>query len=362
MIMRTVQITVLSALVLLLVGCGKNEKSSGERAETLERAETFKIQAAGATFPYPLYSKMFAQYERETGVQVNYQSIGSGGGVRQISAKTVDFGASDRYLTDDKLADIEGDILHIPTCLGAVVATYNLPGDPQLKLTGEVLAKIFMGEITQWDNQEIAALNADVDLPSQKITVVHRSDGSGTTFIFTDYLSKVSQAWADSVGYGKSVKWPRGMGAKGNDGVAGNVKKINGGIGYCELAYSIENNMPRAHVKNASGNFIQPDVASISAAAQDEIPEDTRITLTNTGAEQGYPISSFTWLMVYKEMNDGSRSRAKAEAVVSAIEWMLTKGQKYTDPLNYAPLSEKAQEKALAQLRKVEYDGETLLK
>lgn len=320
------------------------------------------LVGAGATFPYPLYSKMFSVYNQLNGVEVNYQAIGSGGGVKQLTAKTVDFGASDKFLSDKKMAKIGAPVLHMPTALGAVVVTYNLPGAPELNLNGEVVAEIFMGKIKKWNDAKIAALNPGVKLPKKRIVVVRRSDGSGTTFIFSDFLSKVSSAWKEKVGAGKSLKWPTGMGAKGNDGVAAMVKKMPGAIGYCELAYSIQNKMPSASIQNKSGNFIKPAVPSISAAAAGAIPEDTRITLTNTDAPQGYPIASFTWLLLYKDMNYKGRTKEQAKAVVDMVKWMLTDGQKYAEPLDYAPLSEGAKTRALAQLKKVGYNGEALLK
>ncbi len=325
-------------------------------------AGDIELLGAGATFPFPLYSKMFSVYHNQYGTKVNYQSIGSGGGVRQITAKTVDFGASDKFLSDKKMEPINGDLVHIPTCLGAVVISYNLPGKPTLKLTSDVVSDIFLGKIKKWNDKAIAALNPGVKLPKKPIIVVRRSDGSGTTAIFTDYLSKVSKEWKDKVGAGKSVKWPTGIGAKGNEGVAGNIKNMPGAIGYCELAYSIRNNMPSALLKNKSGNFIKPELATISAAAAGEIPDDTRITLTNSDAKNGYPIAGFTWLLLYTEQNYGKRDSAKAEELVKMVKWMLTDGQKYAEPLDYAPLSKGAQAKALKQLEKVLYNGKKLVK
>lgn len=324
-------------------------------------AGDIELLGAGATFPFPLYSKMFSVYNNQYGTKVNYQSIGSGGGVRQITAKTVDFGASDKFLSDEKLAPIDGDLVHIPTCLGAVVVSYNLPGSPQLKLSSEVISDIFMGKIKKWNDPKIQQLNEGVKLPKKNIIVVRRSDGSGTTAIFTDYLSKVSSEWKEKVGAGKSVKWPTGIGAKGNEGVAGNIKNMPGAIGYCELAYSIRNNMPAALIKNKAGNYIKPNLETISAAAAGEIPDDTRITLTNSDAENGYPISGFTWLLLYVEQNYANRDLAKSEELVKMVKWMLTDGQKYAEPLDYAPLSEGAQAKALKQLEKVVFDGKKLM-
>lgn len=320
-----------------------------------------ELLGAGATFPYPLYSKMFDVYNKQTGVKVNYQSIGSGGGIRQLESKTVDFGATDAYMSDKKLQEMDADVLHVPMCLGAVVVTYNLPGNPELKLSADVLADIFLGSIKKWNDPRIAKLNESVKLPKTKIMVVHRSDGSGTTFIFTDYLSKVSTSWKDKVGKGKSVKWPTGLGAKGNEGVSGLVKQTKGTIGYCELAYALHNDMPSARIKNSSGNFIVPEIESISQAANVEIPADTRVTLTDTDAEQGYPLSSFTWIVLYKEQNYNKRKREKAAAVVELLDWMIHGGQQYAAPLDYAPLPEAAVKRAEDVLQSITYEGKTLL-
>ncbi len=321
-----------------------------------------ELTGAGATFPYPLYSKMFNEYHKLTGTKVNYQAIGSGGGIRQLRAKTVDFGASDAFVNDEGLKKFASPIVHIPMTAGAVVVAYNLPGNPQLKLTPEVLADIFLGKIKKWNDKRIAELNKNVQLPSLPIMVAHRSDGSGTTFIFTDYLSKVSKEWKEKVGKGKSVNWPVGLGGKGNQGVAGLVKNMPGSIGYVELAYAIQNNMPYATLKNKAGNFVKPSLESVSKAANIDLPDDMRVSLTNTGASYGYPISGFTWILVYQNLEDGKLSEEKAKELVNLLKWMLTEGQKYCEPLHYAPLSETAKKKALAILKKVKYRGKALLK
>lgn len=348
-------------VALLLTGCGKKEKSAAQEATKPSSSNSIELIGAGATFPFPLYSKMFSVYSNMYNTKVNYQSIGSGGGIRQITAKTVDFGASDKFLTDDKLSAIDGKLLHIPTCLGAVVVSYNIPNNPTIKLSPEVLTNIYLGKITKWDDPKIAEINSGISLPKLPIIVVRRSDGSGTTGIFTDYLSKVSSEWKEKVGSGKSVKWPVGIGAKGNEGVAGNIKNMPGAIGYCELAYALRNDMPQALIQNKAGNFIQPKIESISAAAQGEIPSDTRVTLTNTDAPEGYPIAGFTWLLVYEEQNYNNRPLAKVKEMVKLFNWMLTSGQQYAEPLDYAPLPKTAQEKALAQLKKITYDGKPVL-
>lgn len=316
-----------------------------------------ELLGAGATFPYPLYSKMFDVYHNQYSVQINYQSIGSGGGIRQLEAKTVDFGATDAFMTEEELGKNPAEIVHIPACLGAVVVTYNLPGDPQLKMTPAILADIFLGKITSWNDARITAINSGVKLPNTKIMVVHRSDGSGTSFIFTNYLRKISKEWSEKVGEGKSVKWPTGLGAKGNEGVSGLVKQIKGSIGYCELAYALHNQMPTALLKNKSGNFIKPTIESISAAAATEIPAHTRTSVTDTDAKQGYPISSFTWLILYKEQNYAGRTKQKAQSLVDLLWWMIHDGQKYAQPLDYAPLAPATVQKAEVLLKSITFDG-----
>ncbi len=316
-----------------------------------------EILGAGATFPYPLYSKMFDVYYREYGIKVNYQSIGSGGGQRQLINKTVDFGASDGFMTDEQLSKIKEEILHIPTCLGAVVITYNLPQINDLRFTPEIIADIYLGKITKWNDPKIKAVNPDVKLPETDIIVVHRSDGSGTTFIFTDYLSKVSNEWKEKVGRDTSVNWPLGLGGKGNEGVSGLVKQIPGSIGYVELVYAIQNRMPLGIVKNRKGNFIKPDLKSISLAGNVPLPDDTRVSITDTESPQGYPISGFTWLLVYKEQKYNGRTKEKARALVDLLWWMTHNGQKYTEELHYAPLPPEAVKKAEAIIKSITYDG-----
>ncbi len=320
-----------------------------------------ELLGAGATFPYPLYSKMFDVYHKKTGVEINYQSIGSGGGIRQLQNQTVDFGATDAFMNEEELKK-SSEILHIPTCLGAVVITYNIPGSPQLRMSSDVVADIYLGKINTWNDPRIQKLNPDTKLPKMKIVLVHRSDGSGTTFIFTDYLSKVSENWKSKVGRGKSVKWPTGLGAKGNEGVSGLVKQLPGSIGYCELAYTIQNKMPRAVLKNAAGNFVEPTLESTSNAAAGKIPPDTRVSLTNTDAEQGYPIAGFTWIILYREQNYGSRNKEHAQTLVDMLWWMTHEGQKFTKPLDYAPLPQPAVDAAESILKDVTYNGKTVLK
>jgi len=328
----------------------------------LALAQGVALTGAGATFPYPLYAKYFDVYSQETGVRVNYQSIGSGGGIRQLLEQTVQFGASDAPLSDAELKKFEDaygtKILHIPTALGAVVPTYNLPGLTQpLKLSGPILAEIFLGKVTTWNDPKIAALNPGVSLPPLPITVVHRSDGSGTTYIWTEYLAKVSPEWKTRVGFGKSVAWPVGLGGKGNEGVAGLVRQVPGAIGYNELIYAIQSKIPYAAVKNRSGRFILASLESVREAANlDRIPQDTRVSLTDTPAENGYPISSFTWLLVYQDMakNRAVKDVRVAKAVRDLLWWVIHEGQQYNEQLHYARLPEvvvRVSEKNIASLR-----------
>ncbi|MBD3390508.1 MAG: phosphate ABC transporter substrate-binding protein PstS [Chitinivibrionales bacterium] len=320
-------------------------------------AAPVELLGAGASFPYPLYSKMFDVYHKQYSVRINYQSIGSGGGIRQLESKSIDFGASDAFMNDKQLAKMPAKTLHIPMCLGAVVVTYNLPGNPTIKLTADVLADLFLGKIKQWNDPKISKLNPDLKLPKTKVMVVHRSDGSGTTFIFTDYLTKVSPEWKENVGHGKSVKWPTGLGAKGNEGVSGLVKQTKGSIGYCELAYALHNDLPQALLKNEKGNFIKPEIASISEAANVDIPSHTRVSLTDTESEKGYPIAGFTWILVYREQKYDNRNKEKAETLVKLLWWMIHDGQKYCKPLDYAPLPAAAVEKAEAAIKSITFGG-----
>ncbi len=298
------------------------------------------LTGAGATFPYPIYSKWFADYATKTGVKINYQSIGSGGGIRQLTEGTVDFGASDAPMSDAELAKLKGPVMHIPTVLGAVVLTYNLPEvKPQLKLTGDVIADIFLGKITKWNDARISALNKGVSIPATDILVVHRSDGSGTTYIFSDYLAAVSPAWATAPGKGKELQWPVGLGGKGNEGVAGQVKQLPGAIGYVELVYAKQNKLTYAMLKNADGEFVEPTIESVTAAAAAaaaKLPANTdyRISIVNAAGKGAYPISSFTYLLVYTNQADA----AKGKKLVDFIRWALTDGEKTAAALDYAPL------------------------
>ncbi len=318
------------------------------------------INGAGATFPYPIYSKWFDEYSKvDPSVRFNYQSIGSGGGIRQIRERTVDFGASDGPMTDEQLRQAPGRIFHIPTVLGAVVATYNLPGDPKPRFTPDLLADIFLGKIVKWNDPRIAAVNPGVALPNQPIIVVHRSDGSGTTYIWVDYLSKVSKEWEQKVGRGTSVNWPVGLGGKGNEGVSGQVKSTPGAIGYVELAYAIKNNLPAPAVRNRAGKFVQPSIQSTTAAAAGaarNMPPDFRVSLTDPPGEDAYPIASFTWLLVYGDQSD----EAKGKALVKFLRWAIHDGQKYASDLLYAPLPPQVVSQIEAKLKQITYQGKPL--
>ncbi|MBI5464730.1 MAG: phosphate ABC transporter substrate-binding protein PstS [Ignavibacteriales bacterium] len=301
-----------------------------------------RLNGAGATFPYVIYSKWFDLYSKQTGVQFNYQSIGSGGGIKQTIEGTVDFGATDGPMSNDQLKEVKAkqgtEVLHIPTVMGAVVATYNLvETGTDLRLTPDVVAEIFLGQITKWNDAKIAAANPTKHLPNKTIIVVHRSDGSGTTSIFTDYLSKVSRTWEANVGRGTSVGWPVGLGGKGNEGVAGMVKQSEGSIGYVELAYAVKNNLPFAALKNKAGEFVGASFESVTAAAAGTIksmPEDLRVSITDADGKYSYPISGFTWLLVYKNMKD----KSKEAEVVKFLGWAMHDGQSYAKDLYYAPL------------------------
>jgi len=309
------------------------------------------INGAGATFPYPIYSKWFDEYAKvDPSVRFNYQSIGSGGGQKQIMAQTVDFGASDGPMSDENLSKAPGKILHIPTVAGAVVMTYNLEGTPALKLDGETIADIFLGKIKKWNDPKIAASNAGTKLPDKEIVVVHRSDGSGTTFIFTDYLSKVSAEWKQKVGNNTSVNWPTGIGGKGNEGVSGQVKQTPGALGYVELIYAVQNKMPYADVKNAAGQFVKPTLESVTAAlGTANIPDDFRFSMTNAPGSDAYPIAGATWLLVYEQQKDP----AKGKKLVEFLKWALTKGEGMAKDLNYAPLPDEVQQRVLKRIDEI---------
>ncbi len=311
------------------------------------------LNAAGATFPYPIYSKWFSEYHKlHPDVQINYQSIGSGGGIRQVTAGTVDFGASDMPMTDKQLQEAKFKILNLPTVLGAVVPAYNIPGvTGEVKFTPDAIAGIFLGKISRWNDKAITSANPGVTFPDKEVIVVHRSDGSGTTFIWTDYLSKVSPEWKSSVGSDTSVKWPIGMGGKGNEGVAGMVRQLSGAIGYVELIYAIQNNIPYGSVRNAAGAFVKASLESVTAAAASapKMPADFRVSITNSPGKDAYPICSFTWLLIPAQ----SKSPANGKILTDFLNWMVTDGQKMTTALQYAPLPDNVATKEKEAIKQV---------
>jgi phosphate transport system substrate-binding protein len=325
----------------LLAGCGQ------------KGSEQLLINGAGATFPYPIYSKWSFEYRKvDPTVSINYQSIGSGGGQKSILDGTVDFGASDGPMSDENLAKAPGKILHIPTVAGADVVTYNLPDNPTLQLDGPTIAAIFLGKITKWNDAKIAAQNPGTKLPATDIAVVHRSDGSGTTFIFVDYLSSISKEWETGVGRGTAVKWPTGQGAKGNEGVMEQVKQMPGAIGYVELVYAVQQKLPYASVKNTAGNYIVPSIESVTAAlATAKIPGDFRFSMVNLPGEKAYPISGTTWLLVYQKQANA----AKGKKLVEFLKWAVTRGQTMAPPLNYAPLPDDLAKNVLKEIDSITY-------
>jgi phosphate transport system substrate-binding protein len=339
-------------MALSLVGCGGSSNNASSEV---------RLQGAGATFPNPIYQKWFSDYNKLTpGAKFDYQSIGSGGGIKQIISRTVDFGGSDAPMKDEELKSAPGEILHIPTVLGAVVLTYNLPGvSAELKLSSEAIAGIFLGTIQKWNDPQIASLNEGVNLPAEPISVVHRSDGSGTTFVFTDYLSKVSPQWKEKVGAGTSVEWPAGLGAKGNEGVTAQVKQTPNTIGYVELIYAEENKLAVASVKNSAGEIIRPALASITAAAAgaaSQMPDDLRVSITNSPGKDAYPIAAFTYLLVYRDQQD----KAKGKALVDFLWWAIHDGQQIAGAKNYAPLPKEVVERAEQKIKSISHQGAAL--
>jgi phosphate transport system substrate-binding protein len=322
-------------------------------AVTLPSLAQTTLNGAGATFPYPMYSKWFSDYNKiHPDIRFNYQSIGSGGGIRQVLAGTVDFGASDGPMSDEQLAQSKVKILHVPTVLGAVVPAYNIPGvTGEVKFTPQALAGIFLGKITSWNDPAITGANPGVNFPNQPVIVIHRSDGSGTTFIFTDYLSKISSDWNIGVGKGTSVKWPVGLGGKGNEGVAGMIRQMQGGIGYVELIYAVQNSIPYGTVKNAAGSYVKASLESVTAAAASapKMPADFRVSITNAPGKDAWPISSFTWLLIPAQSKDAS----KGKMIADFLNWMLVDGQKTTSALTYAPLPDSVVAKVQAAVKQV---------
>jgi phosphate transport system substrate-binding protein len=317
----------------------------------LPSAAQTKLNGAGATFPYPIYSKWFNEFQKTKGVQINYQSIGSGGGIRQLQSGTVDFGASDMPLNDDQLKEMGKSIIQFPTVLGSVVPAYNVPGvSGDIKFTPEALSGIYLGKITKWNDKALTSANSGVKLPDADIVVVHRSDGSGTTFVWTDYLSKVSPEWKEKVGSNTSVKWPVGLGGKGNEGVAGVIRQQPGAMGYIELIYALQNKIPFGSVKNTSGNFVKATLETTTAAAAGtKVPPDFRVSITNASGKNAYPISSFTYLLVPTQWKD----QTKKTAMVDFLNWMLNNGEPMVTELNYAPVPEQVAEMEKAKLKEI---------
>ena len=340
-------------VAVAMVSCGGSATNEGREAQ--------ELSGAGATFPLPFYNVVFENFAQVNGDAVAYGGIGSGGGVRNLRDKIVDFAGSDAFLTDKEMAEMP-PVVHVPTCMGAVVVAYNLDGVEDLKFTGEVIADIFAGEIKMWNDERLVALNPDVTLPAEAIIPVFRSDGSGTTFVFTDYLTKVSPMWKDKFGAGKSVNFPSGQAAKGNPGVAGVIKQTRNTIGYVGSEYAFAQKIPYATIRNQRGEFVAPDANSISAAASGAIPADTRCSITNSDAVGAYPISTFTWMIIYKEQNYSDRSKEQATATLDLLKYILSdEAQSITSEVHYAPLPAKVKELSTANLKAVTYDGVAIL-
>ena len=339
--------------VLAFVSCGGNATNGSREAQ--------ELSGAGATFPLPFYNVVFEKFAEVNGDVVAYGGIGSGGGVRNLRDKIVDFAGSDAFLTEKEMAEM-APVVHIPTCMGAVVLAYNLDGVKELKLSGEIIADIFAGNIKMWNDERLVALNPGVTLPAESIIPVFRSDGSGTTFVFTDYLTKVSPMWKEKFGAGKSVNFPSGQAAKGNPGVAGVIKQTKNTIGYVGSEYAFAQKIAYAKIQNQRGEIVEPTSASISAAASGEIPADTRCSITNSDAAGAYPISTFTWMIIYKEQNYSDRSKEQAMATLDLIQYILSdEAQNITSEVHYAPLPAKAKEISMTNLKTVTYDGVTIL-
>ncbi len=349
------KLLVLFTIVVVLSSCnGGGKRSAGGQGK-------ITITAAGATFPMPFYNLAFRNYGEKNNMDLNYGGIGSGGGIRSLADKIVDFGATDAFLSDKDLGEFPAEVVHIPTCLGAVVIAYNLAGADSLNLTPGLLESIFLGKTTKWNDAEIRKVNPGVNLPDQNITVVYRSDGSGTTYIFSDYMTKTGKEWAEKAGTGKSLNWPAGIGAKGNPGVAGTISQTAGTIGYIGSEYAFAQKISYAKVQNQSGKFINPDIRTVSAAAKAEIPEDSRVMVTDSPDPDAYPISGFTWIIMYKDQAYDGRTKAQAEAVVNFLKWLTgTEGQAIAESVNYAPLPSGASETAKKILGSVTFGGQAL--
>jgi len=335
----------MAVATVVLSGCGKKQQ---------------QLSGAGATFPQPFYNMVFRQFAEAGGAQVSYGGIGSGGGVRSLKDGTADFAGSDAFLSDEEMNEMKPTI-HVPTCMGAVVLAYNVKGLTNLRLTGDVVADIFLGKITKWNDVRIAAVNPGMKLPDQTINVIYRSDGSGTTFVFTDYLSKISTEWKDKFGAAKSVPFPVGIAAKGNPGVAGVLSSTEYAIGYVGSEYAFAQNLSMAELQNANGDWVKPTTATIAAAATGEMPTDTRVSITNSTAANAYPISLFTWLIVYKEQSYGGRTYEHAKAVSDLLKYMMDpKTQAQTEKVNYAPLPEKVRQQSLENIKSMTFNGQAI--
>lgn len=355
--MKTIVLVLSAVIFLASCGSGNQKGQSGK-----ESSESVSLSAAGATFPLPFYNLAIKNYTNNSDVAISYGGVGSGGGIRSLKDQVVDFGATDAFLNTEQESEMPAEIVHIPTCIGAVVIAYNLPGVDSLKLSNENLQDIFMGKITNWNDSRIAATNPEVTLPDLALTVVHRSDGSGTTFIFSDFMTKISSDWENSVGRGKSLQWPAGIGAKGNPGVAGTIKQTEGAVGYIGSEFAFAQSITFARVENSAGNYIAPGLESISAAAQGDIPSDTKVMLTCSTDPASYPISGFTWLILYKEQDYNGRSLAQARETLKFISWIIEKNaQALAQQVHYAPLPEKAVSRAKEILATVTYDGKPVL-
>lgn len=352
--MNKTLILLLLLIVTLLSSCNNN-------LNNLDSAST-TVSGAGATFPYPFYNIVFRDYMRKhEGTTINYGAIGSGGGIRSLRDQSVDFGASDAFLNEKEVNSMDGEVLHIPTCMGGVVLAYTLSYVDSLKLSGPIIADIFMGKITQWDDPQIVAINPGIILPEKEIIPVYRSDGSGTTFVFSEYLSKVSPQWEKLMGKGKSLKWDVGLAAKGNPGVASIVQLTEGAIGYIGSEYALTLRLPTASIKNKAGNFVKASLKSISAAADVKLPDDMKTSITDMPNPDAYPISLFTWLLAYENQSYGGRSKKEAQALVDLLNYVISpEGQKVAVQINYAPLSEQALQKTQNLINKINFAGEKL--
>ncbi len=354
--MKKIVFILMAAMALLLVSCGGSGSATGKQKQ-------ITLSAAGATFPQPFYNLAFKKFNEAGGPLINYGGIGSGGGIKSLRDQIVNFSATDAFLSDEEMAEMPGEVVHIPTCIGAVVIAYNLPGVTDLKLTPELLEGIFLGNINKWNDPKILASNPGLALPDMEITVVYRSDGSGTTFIFSDYMSKVSPAWNAQLGTGKALNWPAGIGAKGNPGVSGTISQSQGSIGYIGYEYAFAQKIPMAAVMNSAGFFIEPTLESFTAAADEEIPSDTRVMLTKSSNPAAYPITSFTWIIMYKELAYGKHSSEAAEAAVKTVRWLISEeAQAIATSVHYAALPQNASLQAEELLRGITYQGQTVLK